>query len=213
MSRAPAGCRGLSASIAWVTRTRRAPTFVLPKAIERGSDEHVRVSTAFNKKLGIVGATVASVTFTTAGVVVGLRRRRSKLVSVRLGRHGRLRPLRAPLAAPGSGRVEAVAESRDPTPSLPGLWAGAHGGRAVGPSRSSPQPRRARRGGVHGPADGQDRRSPVCCGSAGKRSPGSSSTSSPWLRRSVAAQPSCQRSVPQLSATCRQPLPDPSEPP
>jgi len=39
----------------------------------------VRVSTAFNKLLGIVGATVASVTFTPAGVVVGLRRRRVKL--------------------------------------------------------------------------------------------------------------------------------------
>jgi transposase len=40
----------------------------------------VRVSTAFNKMLGIVGATVASVTFTPTGVVVGLRRRRSKPV-------------------------------------------------------------------------------------------------------------------------------------
>jgi transposase len=40
----------------------------------------VRVSTAFNKILGIVGATVAAVTFTPAGIVVGVRRRRSKLV-------------------------------------------------------------------------------------------------------------------------------------
>ncbi len=40
----------------------------------------MRVSTAFNKILGIVGATVAAVTFTPAGIVVGLRRRRSKLV-------------------------------------------------------------------------------------------------------------------------------------
>lgn len=40
----------------------------------------MRVSTAFNKLLAIVGATVAAVTFTPAGVVVGLRRRRSKLV-------------------------------------------------------------------------------------------------------------------------------------
>ena len=40
----------------------------------------MRVSTAFNKMLGIVGATVASVTFTPAGIVVGLRRRRTKLV-------------------------------------------------------------------------------------------------------------------------------------
>jgi hypothetical protein len=39
----------------------------------------VRVSTAFNKLLGIVGATVASVTFTPTGTVVGLRRRRAKL--------------------------------------------------------------------------------------------------------------------------------------
>jgi transposase len=39
----------------------------------------VRVSTAFNKLLGIVGASVVSVTFTTTGTVVGLRRRRAKL--------------------------------------------------------------------------------------------------------------------------------------
>jgi len=39
----------------------------------------VRVSTAFNKIVGIVGATVASVTFTPEGIVVGLRRRRTKL--------------------------------------------------------------------------------------------------------------------------------------
>jgi transposase len=40
----------------------------------------VRVSTAFNKMLGIVGAAVASVTFTPDGIVVGVRRRRAKLV-------------------------------------------------------------------------------------------------------------------------------------
>jgi transposase len=39
----------------------------------------VRVSTAFNKMLAIVGASVASVSFTTAGIVVGLRRRQVKL--------------------------------------------------------------------------------------------------------------------------------------
>lgn len=35
----------------------------------------MRVTTAFNKMLSIPGATVASVEFTTEGVVVGLRRR------------------------------------------------------------------------------------------------------------------------------------------
>ena len=40
----------------------------------------MRVTTAFNKMLGIVGANVASVSFTPAGIVVGLRRRRAKLV-------------------------------------------------------------------------------------------------------------------------------------
>jgi transposase len=40
----------------------------------------VRVSTAFNKMLGIVGASVAGVTFGPEGVVVSLRRRRRKLV-------------------------------------------------------------------------------------------------------------------------------------
>lgn len=39
----------------------------------------MRVSTAFNKLLGVTGAMVASVTFTPAGTVVGLRRRRVKL--------------------------------------------------------------------------------------------------------------------------------------
>ena len=39
----------------------------------------MRVSTAFNKVWGIVGATVTAVTFTPEAIVVGLRRRRSKL--------------------------------------------------------------------------------------------------------------------------------------
>ncbi len=38
----------------------------------------MRVSTAFNKMLGIVGASVATVTFLPEGAVVGLRRRRGK---------------------------------------------------------------------------------------------------------------------------------------
>ena len=40
----------------------------------------MRVSTAFNKMLGIEGASVAGVTFAPEGVVVSLRRRRCKLV-------------------------------------------------------------------------------------------------------------------------------------
>ncbi len=39
----------------------------------------MRVSTAFNRMLGIAGATVSGVTFTPEGIVVGLRRRRRKL--------------------------------------------------------------------------------------------------------------------------------------
>lgn len=39
----------------------------------------MRVSTAFNKLLGIAGATVTSVTFTPDGIVAGLRRRRRTL--------------------------------------------------------------------------------------------------------------------------------------
>ena len=38
----------------------------------------MRVTTAFNKLLAIVGASVVSVTFTPEGVVVGLRRRRRR---------------------------------------------------------------------------------------------------------------------------------------
>ena len=38
----------------------------------------MRVTTAFNKMLGLVGASVASVTFAPEGIVVGLRRRRAK---------------------------------------------------------------------------------------------------------------------------------------
>jgi transposase len=38
----------------------------------------MRVTTAFNKMLGLVGASVASVAFTPEGIVVGLRRRRHK---------------------------------------------------------------------------------------------------------------------------------------
>ena len=40
----------------------------------------MRVSTAFNKMLGLVGATVASVTFAPEGIVVGVRRRRRRPV-------------------------------------------------------------------------------------------------------------------------------------
>ena len=40
----------------------------------------MRVSTAFNRMLGIVGASVAGVEFTSTGVIVRLRRRRSKHV-------------------------------------------------------------------------------------------------------------------------------------
>jgi transposase len=42
------------------------------------SEPHVRVTTAFNKMLSIPSATVASVAFTPDGVVVGLRRRKSR---------------------------------------------------------------------------------------------------------------------------------------
>jgi transposase len=38
----------------------------------------MRVTTAFNKMLGLVGASVASVTFSPEGIVIGLRRRRVK---------------------------------------------------------------------------------------------------------------------------------------
>jgi len=40
----------------------------------------MRATTAFNRMLGIAGATVAGVSFTPAGIVVDLRRRRRKLV-------------------------------------------------------------------------------------------------------------------------------------
>jgi transposase len=53
---------------------------VVLEAMNR-EEQRVRVTTAFNKMLGIVGASVASVAFTPEGVVVGLRRRkRRKLV-------------------------------------------------------------------------------------------------------------------------------------
>jgi hypothetical protein len=86
----------------------------------------MRVSTAFNKILGIVGAPVVAVTFTPAGIVVGLRRRRTKLVcpcgwktravddrSTRRWRHL------------DSGRVEAVVGDRGRPPAVPALPAGA----------------------------------------------------------------------------------------
>jgi transposase len=41
-------------------------------------EDHVRATTAFNKMLAIVGASVAAVTFTPVGIVVTLRRRRAK---------------------------------------------------------------------------------------------------------------------------------------
>jgi transposase len=53
---------------------RKRPSHPAWKGIER-----VRVSTAFNKILGVVGAGVTGVCFSPAGVVVSLRRRRHKL--------------------------------------------------------------------------------------------------------------------------------------
>jgi transposase len=41
-------------------------------------EDHVRVTTAFNKMLAIVGASAAAVVFTPEGIVVSLRRRRAK---------------------------------------------------------------------------------------------------------------------------------------
>jgi transposase len=41
-------------------------------------EDHVRVATAFNKMLGLNGTSVASVTFVSEGVVIGLRRRSVK---------------------------------------------------------------------------------------------------------------------------------------
>src|SRR5438552_8931786 len=77
----PRSVPGTSLVVCLGTVTRTCP--LLRSGLSKASSEEgerVRVSTAFNKMLGIVGATVASVTFTPTGIVVGLRRRRSKLV-------------------------------------------------------------------------------------------------------------------------------------
>ena len=55
-----------------------SPRFRSNHATDPTSEAHVRVTTAFNKMLSIPGATVASVEFTSEGVVVGLRRRKSR---------------------------------------------------------------------------------------------------------------------------------------
>jgi transposase len=94
----------------------------------------VRATTAFNRMLRIVGATVAGVTFTPDGIVVGLRRRRRKLRcpcgwktwasydrSVRRWRHLDLGGSRLWVA--GRGAPAGVSP----------LPAGAHRGGAVGP--------------------------------------------------------------------------------
>src|SRR5215207_6099256 len=84
--------------------------------------------------LGIIGATVASVTFTPTGVVVGLRRRRSKPVCPCGGKSKATYDRSAAMAASRSGRLEAVVGGRDPPCRLPGVRAGAHRSRAVGSS-------------------------------------------------------------------------------
>ena len=76
---APAIAGAQLAVVTPVTRTRPAPAFGAVEGNQGQRHEHVRVSTAFNKTLGIAGAAVASVTFTPAGIVIGVRRRRSKL--------------------------------------------------------------------------------------------------------------------------------------
>src|SRR5215207_5483815 len=74
--------------------------------------------------LGIIGATVASVTFTPTGVVVGLRRRRSKPVCPCGGKSKATYDRSAAMAASRSGRLEAVVGGRDPPCRLPGVRAG-----------------------------------------------------------------------------------------
>ena len=50
------------------------------QATDPANEEHVRVTTAFNKMLSIPGATVASVEFNDEGMVVGIRRRAARPV-------------------------------------------------------------------------------------------------------------------------------------
>ena len=107
----------------------------------------MRVTTAFNKMLGIVGATVVSASCSPVGMIVGLRRRRCRPVcpcgwkgravydrSIRRWRHLDL------------GAVKLFRGSRDPSCPLPALRSGAHRGGALGPSsRSSHSGLRRRR--------------------------------------------------------------------
>jgi transposase len=52
----------------------------LPRHIRYREETHVRVTTAFNRILDLPGASVATVSFTDDGLVLGLRRRRRRLV-------------------------------------------------------------------------------------------------------------------------------------
>ena len=203
MSEAPAACRGLFASFVWVTRTCPAPTFGAVEGNRAWRDEHVRVSTAFNKMLGIVGATVASVTFTPTGIVVGLRRRRSKLVcpcgwktraiydrSVRRWRH---------LDLAGS-KLWLEAEIRRLR--LPALSGGCAPRWCRGPVPVPATPVTCRTWWRSWRSGWTRRRSPGCCGSAGRRSPASSSTSSP-TSSTPPASTACSASVSTRSPTAR----------
>ena len=162
----------------------------------------MRVSTAFNKMLGIVGATVASVTFTPSGVVVGLRRRRSKPVcpcgrkskatydrSVRRWRHLDLAGSKLWLEAE-IRRVNCRACGRVRTEDVPWARPGARHTRDVQDLVGSWRSGWTRR------------RSPGCCGSAGKPLLASSSTSSPtsWT---PPASTACSASVSTRSPTAK----------
>lgn len=89
----------------------------------------MRVTTAFNRMLEIPGARVASVEFTSEGVVVDLPPAvPAAHRPVRLIDDGRLRPLDSSLAPPGSRFLPAVPRSRDPSPGVPDLSPRAHRG-------------------------------------------------------------------------------------
>lgn len=111
----------------------------------------MRVTTAFNRILALPGASVATVSFTDQGLVLGLRRRRRRrLVCPPAAGPLPLRQLPAPVAAPGLRDLHGVPGGPGAPYRVPGPRAGAYRAGAVGSGGCLAYPRLRGRGGLVG---------------------------------------------------------------
>lgn len=122
----------------------------------------MRVTTAFNRILDLPGASVVTVSFADQGLIIGLRRRRRRLLCP-CGRQTRSHydSSRRRWRHLDFGACKVFLEAEGAPHRLPGVWAGVAPSRCVGQAGCAAHPRLRGRGGPVGAADGQDQRGPA----------------------------------------------------